>query len=178
MLGSVATLFDTGDARRLKPALHLVYNMGNDAEIVAAATACNFTRDPSLTTDSLPSAQSIPRFNNTWLLIDAIHSDVAPAGTLCVIQVMLQAMRAGLKGVVAVAVTSQGKRLFDALGFETHNFRKDGMPISLCWAECESLDTETLARRMRIPMKMLESSCFRMGLTPKSSERLIGRCKQ
>ena len=178
MLSSIATLFDSGDARLLRPTLHLVYNMRDEAKIVAACTACQFSRDPALTTDGLPSAPAIPRFNSNWLLVDGVHSDTAPAGSLLICQIMLQAMRAKMRGVVAVAVTTRGKRLFERLGFESYNFRKNGVPQTVCWAPCESLDVEDLAARMRLPTKMLETNCFRMGLTSKTSERLIGRCKQ
>ena len=87
-------------------------------------------------------------------------------------------MRAKMRGVVAVAVTTRGKRLFEGMGFELHNFRKEGVPHTLCWAECESLTLENLATRMRLNTKMLETTCFRMGLTDATSHRLIGRCKQ
>jgi hypothetical protein len=180
MLGSCATLFDTGDVRKLKPTLHLVYNMRDDeSPIVAAATCCQFTRGAALTTDSLPNnAQGVPRFNSTWLLIDAIHSNSPPAGSLLVVQIMLQAMRSKMRGVVAVAVSTRGRRLFEKMGFTLHNFRSDGLLHTLCWAECESLEVEDLAERMRLPAKMLETNCFRMGLTSKTSDRLISRCKQ
>ena len=180
MINSIPVLFNpnNSDSRKLKPTITIAYNLRDEnAPMVAAAIACMFTRDPALSTQDVPYATGVPRFDKTWLLCDTIHSNTQPAGSLLLIQLMLHAMRNKMRGVVAIAVSTRGLHLFEKMGFNLRKFKKGILKVTLCWAECGSLSVDDMTRRMRVPRKMLSTNCFRMGMNASTANRLISRCK-
>ena len=88
--------------------------------------------------------RSSARFDSNWLLVDVISSSKRGAGALLALQVYLLSCRSKqYKGVIALAVSKSGKKMFEALGFATHSYKDDGMHRTLCYATADSLSQKS-----------------------------------
>ena len=182
-LSSVGALFQSSaEARALKPKLIVGFDMRNNARLVAVCTVCSWTRDPSLSTErfttSTLESNGLPRFNANWLLVDCVCSLQPGAGTLILLHAYLTAMRARMRGVVAVCVTTQGRDVFVKQGYQSYAYREGGVPRTLVWIGAGDLRAEAVSAHLRVGggRNTLEQLCFRMGLTPRTSDRLQSRC--
>ena len=182
---SIATLFDGNSpfAKALHPKLYLAYDLRRaSTPICAMLTACDFTRDDSLSTSSITTAfcsdNSIPRLGSSWLLCDVVVSKKRSSGALLVLQVYMLAMRSKRPGVCAVAVTKAGKSLLETLGFRGVSFREGGVTKTFMYTKTGSLSMEQINRRLSFAgdKTLLQDLCFRFGLTPATSSKVMGRC--
>ena len=182
---SIATLFDGNSpfAKALHPKLYLAYDLRKaSTPICAILTACDFTRDESLSTSRITATfctdNNVPRIGSNWLLCDVVVSNKRYSGALLVLQVYLLAMRSKKTGVCAVAVTKAGKNLFESLGFRSVSFREGGVPKAFMYAKAGSLSMEQINRRLSFAgdKTLLQDLCFRFGLTRATSSKVMGRC--
>lgn len=181
---SLATLFDGEVARSLKPRLYAALDLRGDGDgagaIVGLMSVCEWARDASLGTErfsqSFCAAKGLPRFDARWLFVDAVSASRTGAGSLMLLAcyATLVARRSSrYAGLCAVCTTARGRKLFEALGFETFAFRDDGVAKTLAYAA--SLDMEHVRRRVRFDgaTALLRDVCFRLALR---GDSLVGRC--
>ena len=183
---SLAALFDAHSptAKSYKPRLFFAIDLrSQDAKICGLCSACQFTRDESLGTDRFTQNElrrlGLPRLDNSWLLIDVITSSKRGAGALMALQVYLLSCRSRFySGAVAITVSRSGRRLFEALGFEVTGFREGGLSKAICVARADSLSLSRIQRRLSFPgdRMLLQSTCYREGLTARTSGRVYSRC--
>ena len=185
-VASLSALFDANSstAKSYKPRLYIAIDLrGKDATICGLCSTCEWTRDESLGTDRFTQHElrrlQLPRLDRSWLLIDVITSSKRGAGALLALQVYLLSCRSRMyNGVAAIAVSRSGRRLFEALGFETVSFREGGMNKAVCYAHKHSLSLRRIQRRLSFPgdQTLLQSMCYREGITPRSSGNIYSRC--
>jgi hypothetical protein len=181
---SLASLFDRRSpvAKALRPRLLLAFDLHASASICGFCSACDWTEDASLGTErwSASALEKVgaPRFDTKWLLIDVVASRKRGTGALLVLAIYLTVCRSKqYRGVCCTAVSKSGKSLFTALGFQTRAYRDKGAK-ALCWAATDSLSMEHISKRLRFDgdEALLSGICWRLGLTPKTSSRVVGRC--
>mgnify|MGYP007078129804 CR=1 FL=1 len=183
---SIAALFDSesDEAKQLKARLWLAWDLSEDSpSIVGILTACQWTRDRSLSTDKFTQAflseHSIPRFNsNDTLLVDVVSSGGEPhgVGALLLLTAYLLVCRSSrLRYIACVAVSDPGRTLCEKLGFNSYSYRERGAQRRLCWAEANELRAKDINRRLRVN-RSLPSLCWRDGLSARTQGRKIPRC--
>ena len=179
---SMAALFQAHPlARSLKPKLYVGFDLRSSASVCGMLTACSFERDDALSTSrfsqSYCSSHSLPRLDGDWTLIDVVASSKHGTGALLLLNAIVQAARGRRTGVMSIAVTRGGRRLFQSFGFDTtHSWRERGSQRYLCYARISDVHLETLHARLRVHDALLTDVCFRNGLTARSVHNLVGRC--
>ena len=184
---SIGALFDpnSSEAKAYKPRLFIAVDLrsGDEATICGLATCCEWQRDEALGTERFTQTElrrlTLPRFDSNWVLVDVIRSRHRGCGVLLAVQIYLLACRSKhYKGACAITVTAPGKRLFEQLGFSTKAFREGGVNKTLCYAATGSLSLTRIKRRLAFPgdTSIVESVCFREGLTARTAGNIYGRC--
>ena len=184
---SIGALFDPDCSvvKQHKPRLFIAVDLrsGSEASICGLATTCEWTRDENLGTDRFTQTElrrlQLPRIDSNWLLVDVIRSRHRGCGVLLAVQIYLLACRSKqYRGVAAIAVTQAGKKLFESLGFSVQTYREGGVSKSLCYAEAGSLSLARIKKRLSFPgdTNVVESVCFREGLTARTAGNVYGRC--
>ena len=183
---SIAALFDpeSADAKATKPRLWLAWDMSeNNPSIVGILTACEWNRDPTLSTDrftpSFLSDHSIPRFtSNNTLLVDIVSSSGQPhgVGALLILTAYLLVCRSSkLRYIACIAVSEPGRTVCEKLGFNSYSYRERGAQKKLCWAEANELRAKDVNQRLRVSSS-LSSLCWRDGLSVRAQGRKNPRC--
>ena len=180
--GSLASLFDKSSdfAKSLRPRLILAYDLQKKAEICGFCSVCDWTVDDALSTKKLTVSycrdKGIPRFTgNDTLLIDVISSSKQQAGALMVLSAYLMMARSKKhKYLTCVAVSPQGKSLFEKMGFSSHSF-KEGTQRTFFWIQAGDMQAEDIHKRLRWD-NAVQSVCWRRALTPKAKNSLLTRC--
>ena len=183
-LGGLAGLFDpdSKEAKALRPKLFLAFNLRESAAICGFLTCCDFTRDDTLSTTKFTRdycrQHRLPALGSDWLLLDIVSSKQRGAGALVVLHAYTMAIRSKMKGCCAVVYTRSGRRLFESLGFELHDYRERGASRTFAHAAVGSLSIEQINKRVRWDgdKRILEDVCHRFGLTAKTSSKVMGRC--
>lgn len=182
-LQSIATLFDTGDAKLLKPRCFLAQLTRRDAplSICGVLVACSFDADEALSTSRFTSAycsqHGIPRLDASTMLIDVVCASGDPQGVggLLVLACYLAACRSrSYQRVCTVAITTKGKKLFSDLGWERHNYRENTAK-SLFWIDTGELKASDVKARLRWD-DSAEQSCWRRGATARNADKRYPRC--
>ena len=183
-LGAIGALFDTGDLQRsLKPKLLMAVSLRGGVSVDGCLVQCLFTRDDALSTtlftQSYCAQHGLPRFDARWGFIDVVASRKAPCGALLVLTAVLNAARARLQGVCAVAVTTGGNTLLRALNFTSHPFREDGAQRHMCYLRLPAdLSFTHVKRKLHFDgdKEIVESFCWREPLSARAKSPVIGRC--
>ena len=180
---SLASLFQEHElARSLKPKLWLAFDLQDDkATICGLLTACDFVCDNALSTSKLTQAyctqHQLPRLDASWQLIDVVASDKRGSAALMLLNCIIAATRAKKTGLVSIAVTAGGRNLFESCGFNvSHSWKERGGMRTLAHCKMNNIHLGVLHTRLRLHNRMLDETCVREGLTPRTSDRLIGRC--
>ena len=181
LTSGIATIFKAGPVHKaLQGKLLLIYDLAPDKTIlVGIASVCRFTVDEALASERLTSrycaTNEMPRFDASWQLVDAFCSKQSPAGSLLILNAVIQAgrMRPPATGVVAISVNSKSKRTFEQLGFSTHTCRKDEHVV---WLKLDDIDLPRIRERLRVGGPSLSTICWRAGATPATRDRRIARC--
>lgn len=161
------------DLRGYKPFTFVAYDLSEtQPQIVGAFTACNFVAAPAFSTSRLTAAylsnNRLPAINASWLLVDVISSSRRGTGAALVLQAILVALRAKKKGVVAMAVTAGGKALFQSMGFSHHR--------EVHYLKVSEVDFATIHAKLKLDRALVESVCWRHGLTPQTAQNVVARC--
>ena len=90
---------------------------------------CTFERDDALSTSRLSqtycTTHSLPRIHSNWQLVHVVASSKPGTGALLLLAALIHAARAKKTGVISIAVTRAGRRLFQSFGFDTaHGWRE------------------------------------------------------
>ena len=180
---SLASLFQEHElARSLKPKLWLAFDLQDDeATICGMLTACDFVRDDALSTSRLTQTyctqHQLPRFDASWQLIDVVASDKRGSAALMLLHCIIAATRAKKAGLVSIAVTAGGKNLYQSCGFNvSHSWKEGGGTRTLAFCKLSDIHLGALHTRLRLHNGLLDETCVRQGLTPRTSDRLVGRC--
>lgn len=179
---SMAALFQEHElARSLKPKLYVGFDLQDGAAVCGMLTTCSFERDPALSTSRFTqgycSTHHLPRFEASWTLVDVVASSKHGTGALLLLNAVVGALRAKKAGILSIAVTKAGRRLFESFGFATeHSWRERGGQRYLCYARTADVKLTTLHSRLRVHNTLLSDVCFRNGLTNRTMHHLIGRC--
>lgn len=180
---SMAALFQQHAlARSLKPKLFVAFDLrAARATVCGMLSACTFARDDALSTTRFAPAycttHGLPRFDANWMLVDVVAASKRGTGALLLLQCIVHAARAKKTGIVSVAVTKGGRRLFEACGFDTsHTWRERSSARHLCYARITDIHLADLHARLRVHSSLLTDVCFRNGLTSRTMHNLVGRC--
>jgi hypothetical protein len=173
LVASLAVLIEP-DLKRYKPMCWIAYDLSAPStQICGAITACSFVADISFQTQQLTDAYNrrykLPSFDEGWLLIDVVSSSKKGTGTLLLLHAYLAAVRTKKKGLVAIAVTDSGKKLFDNLGFKNHQREVFYMSLG-------ELDLPRVHKRLQLDDNLVSKICWRRGLTSRTAASVIGRC--
>jgi hypothetical protein len=173
LVASIAVLIEA-DLRQYKPMCFVAYDLSAPTtDICGSLTAASFVADVSFQTQQLTDAYNrrhkLPNFDDNWLLIDVVSSSKRGTATILLLHVYLAAMRAKKEGLVAVAVTASGKRLFENLGFESHK-------REIFYLHANSLSLARVHRRLQLDNAIVTQICWRKGLTEKTASSVISRC--
>ena len=178
---SLAALFQAHElARALKPRLYVGFDLHGDAQVCGILTTCIFERDDALSTSRLTQSycnnNKLPRIDDTWTLVDVVASAKQGTGALLLLSAIVAAIRAKKTGMVSVAVTRGGRRLFQSFGFDaSHSWKERGGQRYLCYVRLKDIHLADLHKRLRIHDALLTDVCFRNGLTSRSMNNLVGR---
>ena len=179
---SMAALFQEHHlARSLKPKLFVGFDLHDEARVCGMLTLCTFERDGALSTNRLTQSycqsNGLPRIDANWLLVDVVASSKQGTGALLLLSAIVQALRVKRAGIVSIAVTRGGRRLFQSFGFSVeHSWKERGGVRHLCYARMPDIHLADLHKRLRVHNALLTDVCFRNGLTPTSMHNLVGRC--
>ena len=179
---SMAALFqDHSLARSLKPKLFVGFDLQDEATVCGMLTMCTFERDDALSTSRLSqtycTTHKLPRIDSNWQLVDVVASSKQGTGALLLLAALIHAARAKKTGILSIAVTRAGRRLFQSFGFDTeHGWRERGSQRYLCYTRLADVQLADLHSRLRVHDSLLTDVCFRNGLTPRSVHNLVGRC--
>ena len=179
---SMAALFqDHALAKSLKPKLFVGFDLQDDASVCGMLTMCSFERDDALSTSRLSqsycSTHKLPRIDSNWQLVDVVASSKQGTGALLLLTALIHAARARKTGILSIAVTRAGRRLFQSFGFQTeHGWRERGSQRYLCHCRLSDVHLVDLHSRLRVHDSLLTDVCFRNGLTARSVHNLVGRC--
>jgi hypothetical protein len=182
-LQSIATLFEVGEAKQLKPRCVLAQHTHSDTSlhICGILVACSFSADDSLSTSkfspSYCAQHGLPRLDARTMLIDVVSTSGDPqgVGTMLVLACYLAACRSrNYERVCVIAITTKGKKLFGDLGWRRHNFR-EGTPRSLFWIDTGELKASALKARLRWD-ESVQSACWRAGATSRTAQKRYSRC--
>ena len=173
LIASLSVLIEP-DLKPYKPAVYVAYDLSAPStRICGALSACSFVADVSFQTDKLTDAfnrkNKLPAFDEDWLLIDVVSSNKRGTGTILILHAYLAAVRAKKQGLVAIAVTASGKKLFDSLGFQNH--RRE-----VYYLDVDDLSLELVHRRLKLDNALVSKICTRHGLTERTAANVIGRC--
>ena len=174
LVASLAVIIEP-DLKRYKPMAWIAYDLGSahSTQICGALTACSFVSDVSFQTQQLSDAYNrrnkLPAFDEDWTLIDVVSSSKKGTATILLLHAYLAAVRAKKQGLVAIAVTASGKKLFESLGFRNH--RRE-----VFWLGTEELTMERVHRRLKLDNALVTKVCWRHGLTSRTAANVLGRC--
>ena len=179
---SVAALFQAHElARALKPKLFVGFDLRDASAVCGMLACCTFARDDALSTARLTQGycgkHALPRFDANWMLVDVVTSNKAGTGALLLLSAVVHAARAKKAGVLSIAVTRGGLRLFESFGFDcSHAYREGGSQRHLCHARLSDLHLADAHKRLRVHPALLTDVCVRNGLTARTMHNVVGRC--
>lgn len=160
-----------------KPRLWIAFDMEQGrSRVVGGMTVFEYAKTDLLTTDHWTqewlSKYSLPRFDASWLLIDVISSEKKGSATILVLHVILACIRENKKGIIAYAMTKRGSSLFEKLGFS----RGKNAGKQVYFVKTEDIDLTKFHDRLRLDKSFVTDTCWRRGLTEKTSHSVVSRC--
>ena len=182
-LQSIATLFDLGEPKALAPRCLVAYRArgGGSFSVCGVLVCCSFSAVEALSTSRFTPgycrAHGLPRLDDATLLIDVVAASGEPrgVGALLVLACYLLACRSRkYERVATVAVTTGGKSLFRALGWEEHSYR-EGPPRTLFWCDTGDMTAQAVQTRLRLDGSV-QGTCWRAGATPRTADKRYARC--
>ena len=182
----LATLFKSDRAHReLLPRVFLAWDLRDSSKLVGACNTLRFVCDEaigtSILTDAYLSKNSLPRFDTQWTLLDIICSRRSPAATLLAMSVYAAVSKGRTRkavGLLAISINERSRKVFHKLGFMEHKFKSQGDTRYLMYCRIESVRMTNVLSRLTFAENelMVQSVCFRGGLTKKTAGNIYDRC--